>query len=161
MLGEAEEEKGPEMRERGSAGLRLLSTSPPCPLSAFSQNRLTSGWRWVRRKAAQSSQRETRQWVPPFPFPPNTSKGGLSDTCKRQGSYSHESGSLGTRKRGRQSGEKILGKSSNSIRTDPEASELCTGGKDDSCVCYFSEMHLSGSFKIAEFGVHTLTPPTA
>lgn len=98
---------------------------------------------------------------PPFSLPTKHKQGGLSDSCKRQGSCSYESGSLGTRKRGHQKGERIFGKSSNSIRTDPEASELCTGGKDDSSVCYFSEMYLSGSFKIAEFGVHTLTPPTA
>lgn len=109
----------------------------------------------------QSSQRETRQRVPPFPFPPNTSRGASLIAANAKEAAAMSLAAWGQGRGGNQRGERIFGESSNSVRTDPEASELCTGGKDDSSVCYFSEIYLSGSFKIAEFGVHTLTPPTA
>lgn len=39
--------------------------------------------------------------------------------------------------------ERILGESSNCIRADPQASDLCNGGRDDSPSPNFSEILLS------------------
>lgn len=90
----------------------------------------------------QSSQRETRQRVPPFPFPPNTTSRGASlIAANAKEAAAMGLAAWGQGRGGNQRGTEFL-ESSNSARTDPEASELCTGGKDDSSVCYFSERHI-------------------
>ena len=91
------------MRERVSwlaSGLHLSALHSPSP-----QQEQAHLWMEVGKEEGSADfSKGDKAAGPSFSLPTKHKQGGLSDSCKRQGSCSHESGSLRTRKRGRQRG---------------------------------------------------------